>query len=179
MNVSPGGGGTIEVNQSVLSSYPDTSSFGSGDSVHLSAVAAPGYRFENWSGDLSGNTNPATVVIDCNKKIIANFSRIMHTLTIQINGGGSATPLTGSHSYGEGIAVSITAIPDSGWQFDKWTGDTTTAGLASITMTIDSDKTVTANFTQAKSGWWFIGGITLGILITGAAIWLIVRSRTA
>ena len=76
MDVEPGGGGTIEVEQNASSSYPTTLSFETGTSVRLEAVPAPGYHFDNWGGDLSGTTNPTTIVIDCNKKITASFSPV-------------------------------------------------------------------------------------------------------
>jgi len=76
VNVSPSDGGIITVDQLTPDSYPATYAFENGTSVDLEAVPASGYFFESWSGKLSGTTNPATVVIDCNKSITANFSPI-------------------------------------------------------------------------------------------------------
>lgn len=45
-------------------------------SIGLEAVPAAGYRFESWSGDLSGTTSPAIVMIDCDKAITASFSEV-------------------------------------------------------------------------------------------------------
>lgn len=179
MDVKPSGGGTVEVEQTAPSSYPNTLSFRNGASVRLKAVPSSGYRFDNWSGDLSGTTNPATIVIDCNKKITANFSQIMHTLTMQVNGSGSATPAVGTHSYSEGTVVSLTATPDSGWQFRSWIGDVTDPYSSTITVTMDSDKTFIANFSQVKPSWWLIVGIIAGVIIIGVIIWLAIRSRMA
>ncbi len=81
MVVSPSGNGTVKVEQTVPSSYPATFTFNNGTEVHLEAVPASGYLFDNWSGGLSGTTNPTTIVIDCNKSITANFSQI----TIQVS----------------------------------------------------------------------------------------------
>jgi len=180
VDVSPSGGGTIEINQTAPSSYPMTSTFKNGVSVRLEAVPASGYRFDNWSGDLSGsNTNPTTIVMSCSKNITANFSQIMHTLTMQVSNSGSTTPEAGTYSYSEGTAVNITATPDNGWQFDSWTGDVADPDLATTTVTIDSDKTLAANFSQVKPSWWLIGGITAGIIIIVVIIWLVVRRRAA
>ncbi len=151
MDVSPSGGGIIEVDQTAPSSYPDISTFKDGTSVRLEAVPASGYHFSSWSRDLSGATNPTTIVIDCNKKITANFSQLMHTLTIQASGSGSTEPTVGTHEYHEYIEVTmvdITATPNSGWQFDSWTGDVADAGSVTTTVTLDSDKTIAANFSQ-------------------------------
>ena len=89
--------GTVKVSGTTATSYPAIFTYDDGSEVHLEAVPADGYFFKNWSGDLSGNTNLTTIVIDCNKKITANFSRIMHTLTIQLDGSGSITPAEGTY----------------------------------------------------------------------------------
>ena len=178
MDVSPAGGGIVEVNQTTPSSYPSTSTFTNKAYVHLEAIPTPGYYFANWSGALSGTTNPITITIDCNKKITANFAQIMHTLTISVNGSGSTSPTAGKHSYQEGTVVSITATPDSGWQFDSWTGDVAEPDLTTTTLTMDSNKTITANFAEVKPSWWLIGGTIVGVMIVGVIIWFAVRSRT-
>lgn len=179
MDVSPSGCGTVQIDQTAPSSYPVTSTFSNGASIRLEAVPASGYHFDNWSGDLVSTTNPTTIVIDCNKKITANFSQIIHTLTMQVSGSGSITPEVGNHGYGQGTVVDITATPDSGWRFDSWTGNVADPGLANTTVTMSSDKTVTANFSQVKPSWWLIGGITGGVIIIGMTIWVAVRRRAA
>ncbi len=73
MDVSPGGG-TVEVDQSAPSSYPYTLDFEVGTAATVEAVPAFGYVFDSWSGDLSGTTNPAILIIDCDKNITAGFS---------------------------------------------------------------------------------------------------------
>ena len=178
MDVSPNGSGTVEVIDTTPSSYPFTSTFSSGTSVQLRAIAAPGYRFENWRGDLSDTTNPVAIVIDCNKKITANFFRIAHTLSIRVNGSGSTIPVVGNHSYEEGTAVSITANPDNGWQFDSWVGDVANPDSPDTVVVMDSAKTIAANFSKTMPYWWIISGAIAGIAIIGAIIWFVIRGRT-
>jgi uncharacterized repeat protein (TIGR02543 family) len=250
VDVSPSGGGTVEVDEIVSSSFPVTSSFSNGTSVSLKAVPTSGYNFNNWSGDLFGTTNPTTIVMGCNKKITANFyqirhsltkqvsgngtttpilgdhdyiegsvvnitanpdigwqfdrwtgdvsdpnaasttvimnsektiiasfSRTMHTLTIRLNGSGSTTPTAGNHDYVEGTVVSIEAIPSDGWQFDRWTGDASDPNSATTTVTMGSDKTLTAIFSKVKLNWWLIGGITGGAVTGCVGYYLVVRKR--
>ncbi len=148
MDVSPSGGGAVELNQTALSSYPFSTTFDNGESVQFKAVPAPGYQFDSWSGDLSGNINPSTVVVDCTKGVTANFSRVARTLTIGVSGNGSTTPEAGSHSYSDGVVVVITATPDSVWQFVGWSGDVTEPSLPTITVVMDADKAFIASFTQ-------------------------------
>ncbi|MCS4122862.1 CARDB domain-containing protein [Salinibacter ruber] len=54
-------------------------------------------------------------------------------------------------SYADGKEVELTANPDDGYVFDKWTGDV--SGTESpITITMDSDKSITANFVEDGGG---------------------------
>ena len=179
MDVSPNGGGAVNVEETYPSSYPFASNFKNGASIRLEAIPAPGYQFNNWGGDLSGTANPTTILIDCNKKITANFSKIMHTLTIQVSGSGSTNPTVGTYNYSEGVVLDVSATPDSGWQFDSWTGDVADPSLATTTVIMDSDKTVAVRFSQDKTTWWLIGGVITGVIIIGVIIWLGIRTRAA
>ena len=75
MDVSPSDGGTVQVEQAIPSSYPGTFVFQNDALVRLEAMPASGYNFDNWSGDLNSANNPITILVDCNKKITANFSQ--------------------------------------------------------------------------------------------------------
>ena len=41
----------------------------------LTAIAESGYKFDHWSGDLSGSENPAIVTMVSGKEVGANFTR--------------------------------------------------------------------------------------------------------
>ena len=71
--------GIVKLDQVAPPSYPYTYDFDSDASVTIEAVPAFGYVFDGWSGDLSGTANPATIRMDCNKKITANFSQVTTT----------------------------------------------------------------------------------------------------
>ena len=64
-NVSPLGSGVVSVDPS-MAAYP------SGTVVTLTANAAVGYAFNNWTGDASGGAN-TTVTMNANKNVTANF----------------------------------------------------------------------------------------------------------
>ena len=72
-----------------------------------------------------------------------------HTLTMAANpsGGGTTSPAAGGHSYSDGSIVNITATANVGYVFSNWTGGVANSTSASTTVTMDADKTVTANFT--------------------------------
>jgi uncharacterized repeat protein (TIGR01451 family)/uncharacterized repeat protein (TIGR02543 family) len=85
--------------------------------------------------------------------VTANFERIQHTLTMAVSpsGGGTTTPPVGDHDYDAGTVVNITAAPAAGYEFVDWTGDVANPTSASTTVTMDDDKTVTANFERITS----------------------------
>ncbi len=63
----PAAGGTVTKN-------PNQATYNSGSSVILTATANPGYTFTSWSGDVTGSTNPVTIVMNSNKTVTANFT---------------------------------------------------------------------------------------------------------
>ena len=75
-----------------------------------------------------------------------------YTLTMAVNGSGSITPSVGNHMYDAGDVVSISATPDSGWQFDSWDGDVANPSSSSTTVTMDADKVIIANFIEISPG---------------------------
>ncbi len=86
--------------------------------------------------------------MDGDKTITATFTEDpIYTLTvIQAGSGGTVTPTAGSHTYVSGTSVPVSAVADAGWTFTGWSGDLTGTTATSISM--DSDKTITATFTQ-------------------------------
>ncbi len=54
---------------------PDQVSYVLGRPVILNVAPEPGYVFTGWSGDLEGSNYPATVVMNANLSITANFSK--------------------------------------------------------------------------------------------------------
>ncbi len=87
-----------------------------------------------------------------------------HMLTIAAGSGGSTEPVPGTYFYDEGTEVSITALPESGYIFNIWTGNIPQEHEDDnpITITMDSDKSITAGFIRqytltAAAG---IGGTT-------------------
>jgi uncharacterized repeat protein (TIGR02543 family) len=69
-SVDPAGGGTITLT-------PPGGSYTSGTQVTLTAVPAPGYKFDHWSGDASGTSTAVTLTMDSNKSVIAHFKRLL------------------------------------------------------------------------------------------------------
>jgi len=120
----------------------------------VSATPAAGRFFLNWTGDtanlvdaLSATTNLMNP-LTADTTIQAHFDYVDYTLTVNITGTGSVskTPDQGSYHYGD--IITLTATPDEGWVFKEWIGDVAEPLLANTTVTIDSDKTITAAFEE-------------------------------
>jgi uncharacterized repeat protein (TIGR02543 family) len=74
-----------------------------------------------------------------------------YTLTVNITGQGSVTLNPPGGTYNAGTNVTLTAVADPGWVFSGWSGDLT-GSTNPETITMDSNKTVTATFTQDDDG---------------------------
>jgi uncharacterized repeat protein (TIGR02543 family) len=115
-----------------------------GTVVTLTVTPKTGYTFNGWSGDLTGSANPATITMDRNKSVTANFKAITYTLaTSATNGTVSLSPVGGS--YISGTQVTLTAKPNAGYVFVDWSGDFS-GSENPVKITVDANKNITANF---------------------------------
>ena len=55
---------------------PDKEAYTSGDSVSLVATPEPFFEFDSWSGDESGSNDTLQIIMDSDKQITADFTRI-------------------------------------------------------------------------------------------------------
>lgn len=95
-------------------------------------------------------TTLGTITATATTQMIAPFA-IMgekpYTLTLETQGNGSATPsIEGPYHYED--EVELTAVPDPLWFFSGWSGDLITT-TNPVTITIDGNKAITANFQEA------------------------------
>ena len=126
---------------------------GDNTTVTLTAVADPGWRFSGWSGDLVSTNNPATITMNADKTVTANFApTYVLTMAFSPAGSGTATDMTGAPNYLAGASVSIKAVAFTGYRFVNWTapaGTFANASAAETTFTMPAQAvTVTANFAR-------------------------------
>jgi len=134
--ISAGKGGTTDPS-------PGTYTYGKGTEVTVTAIPDDHYNFDGWSGDINSKNNPITLTMNADKSIKANF--MQYDLTINANEGGTTDPSPGTYTYGKGTEVTVTAIPDDHFIFNRWSGDL--SGSANpVTIIMDSDKSIKANF---------------------------------
>ncbi|MCP4541679.1 MAG: DUF11 domain-containing protein [Chloroflexi bacterium] len=119
--------GTLSLNLNGSFTYTPTAGFSGADSFGY--IASDGAL-----------TDTAIVMIDVG--VIPTF-----TLTLAVDGAGSGTvtPTEGARVYDQGKVVTLTATPGADSEFIGWSG--ASSGTTNpVTLTMDSDKTVTATF---------------------------------
>ncbi|HEY3311515.1 MAG TPA: LamG-like jellyroll fold domain-containing protein [Anaerolineales bacterium] len=121
-----------------------TSPYHYGDVVSLTATADIGWVFTNWSGDVTGTTNTANVTMLGNKTVTATFAINTFTLTYSAGPGGTLTgTTTQTVDYGND-GTTVTAVPNTGYHFVKWSDDSTANPRTDTNIT--ANVTVTATF---------------------------------
>ncbi|MCA9950673.1 MAG: hypothetical protein KDE48_13570, partial [Anaerolineales bacterium] len=114
--------------------------------VGVWAIPVPGNIFDGWSGDFTGDANPLSFHITKDINLTANFSPAPPSqLTIDIEGQGTVTKDPDKDEYLYAEEVELTAVPAADYLFAGWGG--ALSGISNpITLVMDGDKTVVANF---------------------------------
>jgi hypothetical protein len=122
-----------------------------GTAVTLWATPGLGYVFTDWTGAVSDSSNPVTFTKSAAPETVTgNFAKQNFTLTTSQVGNGAVTPST-TYVFDQNLPVS--AVPDTGWQFDFWIGDTANlvdpnAASTNLINPIYNDTTLQANFSK-------------------------------
>jgi len=151
LTTSSGAGGSVTVPGEGTFTY-DASTV-----LDLVAEADSGYRFVNWTGDVTtvANVNGASTTITMNDdySIVANFAEIppnQFTLTVSSSSGGSVTtPGEATFAYDEGTVINLEAEPGEGYSFVLWIGDVDDIAdvtAASTTITMNDNYSIIATF---------------------------------
>ncbi|MFW6026863.1 MAG: InlB B-repeat-containing protein [Candidatus Woesearchaeota archaeon] len=127
-----------------------------GEEVTLKAMPDENWVFKNWSGAISSTNPEKTITMNGNYRIVAVFEeeddKIVTeddevVLTITTDGAGSTSPSPGKHVFTKGDTVSITANPNSGHEFIRWSG-AENSSAKNISITINDDTFIMAHFTE-------------------------------
>ena len=157
-SVGPDGGGDLLVRRSddVVSRVVSTSTHNPGTEVVITARADRGWAFSAWGtgGDNAscGAAETCTLTMSQDRSVTANFVRTHYILT------GVASPVEGGSVGGTGLfsstqspapTATATVLTATGYRFGSWSGACTGTGTCSVTM--DADKSVTANFIRTHT----------------------------
>ncbi|MGM0461769.1 MAG: C25 family cysteine peptidase [Fibrobacterota bacterium] len=138
---------SLDTENGEISTDPDGSHFEEGTEVTLTALPEYGFEFSHWSGDLTGSSNPATIIMDSDKSVSAHFEEGV-TYTLSVTGqNGSVSVEPDYERYEEGEEVTLHAAPDMGYIFGNWEGDRNDEA-ASITVIMDEDMSLQAAFEE-------------------------------
>jgi formylglycine-generating enzyme required for sulfatase activity len=140
----------ITATNGTVTKSPDLAAYDFNSVVQITAIPSIWYHFVSWSGDTTDTANPLSIRMNSNKNLTANFTINTYNLTVSAGTGGTVSP-TGISTVNHGAATSITATPDIGYQFARWTRSGPDATIAdstqtSTTVVLAANATVTAEF---------------------------------
>ncbi len=143
LNITIDGSGSVQ-------RVPDKENYACDEVVTLTPVPAPGYKFDSWSGALTGNANPAQLTMNATKDVVARFvSDTQYTLTLSANGAGTVTKSPQKDTYSAGEQVTLEATPNLGNTFVNWLVNGVPNTANPLVVTVNSNMTVVGNFAPA------------------------------
>lgn len=163
--MQPAGAGTITVDGTNITTFPNTGIYPDASNGTLTATANTGYTFSNWAFNNNmpmpnATTNNITTTWTSNDTVYVNFDPILvDTVVYIIQPAGSGTitidgtninvfPNTSTYSGGSNSSLSATA--NAGFTFNNWSFNNNTpmpnTTTSNITTTWSSNDTVYVNF---------------------------------
>lgn len=132
---------------------PGSNAYVEGTTVQVTAIPDTGYYFDHWEldGVNVGSTNPIGITMNTNHTLTAYFSSIplpQYTLSVTAISGGTTNPPPGIYQYIEGTAISVQALPSSGYAFDHWVLDGYSVVDNPVLVTMDKNHSLTAYFAE-------------------------------
>ncbi len=108
-----------------------------GTTANITATPAEGYHFVRWS---DGDTNATrSIIVTADVALTAEFAINVYTVTLSAENG----IVTGAGEYNYGAEVTLTATPNEGYHFVRWSdGDT----VATRSIVVTSYLNLTAEF---------------------------------
>jgi hypothetical protein len=123
-----------------ISPLVENSGFGTGDHLDISLNLLD-------LNPSSTATMDIQTLTDRGVDVIYNSQSDPCILTLSANGKGSLSPSAGVYIYNPHKEVQVTAAPDTGWEFDHWSGSVT-GKTNPLTLSITGNMEITANFIQ-------------------------------
>lgn len=138
----------VSANPSNGGSVSGGGTYNQGQSCTVSATANSGYTFVNWTENgTQVSTNPNyTFTVTSSRNLVAHFTTQGYVITAiadPTNGG----LVTGSGGYNYGETCTLTATPNTGYTFQRWTKNGTQVSTnPTYSFTVTESVTYTAHF---------------------------------
>ena len=143
---------TVSANPTNGGSVTGGGSYAQGASCTVTATAASGYTFTNWTegGNVVSTNANYTFTVTANRNLVANFQALPQNYTINVSAnptnGGS---VTGGGTYQEGSSCTVRATAANGYTFTNWTeGGNVVSTNANYQFNVTGNRTLVAHFTQ-------------------------------
>ena len=146
---------TVSANPSNGGTVTGGGTYQQGQSCTVSATAADGYTFSNWTenGNVVSTNASYTFTVNGNRTMVAYFTLLppdTYNINVSANPSDGGT-VTGGGTYSEGESCTVSATANEGFAFVNWTeGDNVVSEETSYTFTVTGNRTLVANF-QANS----------------------------
>jgi hypothetical protein len=138
-------------NDPSMGSVAGAGSYEEGATATLTATAAEGYEFVNWTvNDEVLTDNPITLTVNSDITAVATFKAIevvvpTYTVTITAN-DTTMGAVTGAGTYAEGTIATLTATPNEGYEFVNWIVDDEVLTDNPLNLIVTSDINIVATF---------------------------------
>lgn len=122
-----------------------------GDTLEIEAVPELGYRFVDWTngaGQLVSVKAIDSIEVKQNLSLTAYFELITFKIEASVGNDGQGGTVFGSGEYDYGETVKMEAVPQTGYQFVKWTDETGTlvSEESSFIVTVNESHAYVAYF---------------------------------
>lgn len=139
----------VEANNAAWGTVTGGGTYEQGSTVTITAEAATGYEFKQWTKDgsvVSSNAAYSFTVTE-NATYTAIFGEpavTYYAISTDVDPAGAGS-VTGAGTYAQGSSVTLVATANTGWHFDHWQDDNTDNPRD---ITVTGDQMYVAYFTQ-------------------------------
>ena len=124
-----------------------------GTNITLTAIPEEGYLFVGWLG-YDSLESTITITLNSNMSLVAIFEQEVEQYQLTINSSEGGIVSSQGGTYDEGTNVTITATPNEGYIFHKWSNNQFSN---EISITINQDEIINAIFLpNTLNGWYSI-----------------------
>ena len=146
---------TLEANGGTIADGKDVTSYTYGTGAALPTaedITRDGYAFKGWYEDSGFSGSPVAEITAADtgaKNYYAKWVKLW-TVTVTAGDGGTAS---GGGTFEENSTVTVTAVPDSGYRFIRWTENGAQVSAdESYAFPLTGDRSLTAEFASNSSG---------------------------